>query len=310
MDLNNEQTRNNLNGIMQEVVQLEQQGMDNRLRTHLNPSEEALLDYIRDFKFDGGKWYRPIHDVVCTTTALRIVKADDFPRDLILPTIIHDAGYVNFNLDKSTDEAAWEKLNVREQHMYDGALMGNAAFHMLRSGGLIDSSDERIGELVSMIAVHDNPYLDRPIVNQEARIVRDCDRSYVPSITSWYKDMVSHHGNSKYHKKAEKLGQVVSPELFLRSRMAAFWPDKNAIPFGWNLSRFPLETSFETYNEGAKCEPQLTVTGGDIVNKFMKNRLAEYDEFLALGSEKEFGDFLEEHFKSEMEQLFSYAERS
>jgi hypothetical protein len=171
------------------------------------PSFLPLFDKIFERFYsetdDGGRWYDPYHVAYSTLFAARLVKVGEAP--LLIPTMaLHDIGYHSPLVDKEN----WSSPNARIIHMQEGAAM---AAEILMNSGKFYPSD--VGNIIGMIASHDNGYLGISTANKNRLAVRDADRIWVMHPLSFWKDWLS--------KKSK--GEKISPQELLYSRASSFY---------------------------------------------------------------------------------------
>ncbi|MDP6586269.1 MAG: hypothetical protein QF535_16580, partial [Anaerolineales bacterium] len=234
--------------------------------------------------------------------------------------------------------ANWENTDKRWKHMELGAEMLEEELEAHVKS--LEIKPERLRKLSLIVRTHDLPYIrvgsqadtqlptvtveelfslaevhtyggDNPVgyrlIDPETRAMRGADRTFVPSALSWYKDMVSHFSDVGYLAKAKGLGFELSPEQFLRSRMAFFWDNAEAVPTRWDLDTFNLDTSRAAYNEGGRCEAPYTSTDAAIISNMMGRRAAELDAVNAATTPDQFAQVFERAFVSEMKYVIERA---
>jgi hypothetical protein len=130
-----------------------------------------------------------------------------------------------------------------------------------RDSGELTISQERIEKLVEIIATHDNPYIGKPLTEQEALLHRDADRAFVISTTSFWKDYIAYLSDKKHIKRFAEADITLTPEAFLRLRQGSFERDDSN-----EMARF---TSYE---------PMTSELGKAICEGQRLRRLAEIHE--------------------------------
>lgn len=308
MKFKDPEIRKNSINVMKEIVASSQPRFDDMLIGILNPAERFAFEEVRNMAWEEGKWYRPPHNVIVTASGIASYKFDpekcsEFVK---LNSIIHDAGYQTIELGGSEKGAVWEAHDVRLQHMEGSKIFGKRMYELLRTNGLITITDEEIEVQCNILGEHDNPYLMLPMNEEESKFLRDADRAYVPSASSYYKDLITHYDDEGYLRRAAELGEEVSPEFFLRARMALMWPDTDWIPVSLDTDRFPLETRLRHYSEG-KGEPQRTEVGKEIVDAMLLNRARELEGVMSAHTVEYFGKIFEDAYVLETQRLINYA---
>lgn len=163
---------------------------------------------------DDSRWYDPYHILFSTSFALRLVQAlkDSIPRiELIIPAVLlHDVGYYAV-----PDKTQWSGKQSRTVHMQEGA--ARSARVLWECASRLKPED--VEDIVGMVAVHDNPYIDLPLGPTDLRrALRDCDRVWVMHALSFYKDW--------HHKEADYLDNSEGIEDFLADRTVQFFDDQ------------------------------------------------------------------------------------
>ncbi len=299
--------RKKIIGVMREIAEARQPDFDRALEELLTAPEKGVQQYAQQLGFAEGAWYRPAHNVLVPAAMIAAVNRDGFARDLVIPAILHDAGNSLMKVAQTTDGADWENADKRYKHMEIGGIMLHTTLGILRSQGKIEITDERIAELKAIVDTHDFPYLGQPLTNHEARAHRGADRTFVPSALSWYKDLIAHYSDQKYLGRAKAAGFEIGPKEFLLCRMAFFYESNDALPIAWNRTKFPLDTSRVTYNEGQECEPCYGCSDKAIVDSMISSRAAELPEVLGADTATRFGDLFERVFTQEVQAVIEYA---
>lgn len=180
-----------------------------------------LFDYVFRVYYSktdsGGRWYDPYHVAYSVIFAAELVNALEVS-SLIIPSIIlHDIGYHSPWVDKE----AWSSKNSRIIHMQEGAAL--AIEILSKSGG--QYTDTMLGEIVGMVASHDNSYLGIVTSDPHRLALRDCDRAWVMHPLSFYKDWIVQRGRE---------GGFFLSDLFLfQSRLTSFYGPEEPYPPKW-----------------------------------------------------------------------------
>jgi HD superfamily phosphodiesterase len=122
-------------------------------------------------------------------------------RDLVVAAVLHDIGYAGLKIPGTLEGAKWDSKDVRETHMAAGAEMSKKYLRELQAEGALELTSERIEKLVEIIATHDNPYIGKPLNEQEALLHRDADRAFVISAVSFWKDYLAYLSDAKHTKR-------------------------------------------------------------------------------------------------------------
>jgi hypothetical protein len=232
-----------------------------RFYSHLTEGQRSVQDLADKCAYDEGKWYRRSHNLVVCTGMRAIINADEAPEFMYYSAPLHDIGYDTEKLSKGDPD--WEKLDVRVRHMRLGKDKAKNELMELRQQ--LGLNKREIREIARCIGEHDNPYINLPILGLTG-VLRSADRCFVPSVTSYYKDMVSYLSSPEYMDRAEKLGMSYNPDSFFDARVAFFFEDES--PFDREF-----RPDFASFNEGGGCEPCYTETERLIVTKMLQGRL-------------------------------------
>lgn len=228
------------------------------LLSKLTEFEREVYAFVRSHNFVDGAWYRPIHNVVVPCAMIAIAEKTGASRDLVLAAMLHDIGYAGLKIPGTLEGAAWDAKDVRESHMAAGAEMSRRFLREKQERGELNISTERIEKLVEIIATHDNPYIGKPLTEQEALLHRDADRAFVISTTSFWKDYIAYLSDKKHIKRFAESGITLTPEAFLRLRQGSFESD--------DLNEMARFTSYE---------PMTSELGKAICEGQRQRRLAE-----------------------------------
>ena len=244
---------------------------------------------------DEGKWYRPSHNLVVNSSMCAMIQGGEAQDDMFYVAQLHDAGYEGQHI--AMGGPGWEDIGVRDRHMIVGS--DYCRTRLTNDAYILGLNGDRIEELAQMVGVHDNPYLGIPIVG-EARALRSADRCFVPSVISWYKDMLAYVVSEAYMQKVHDLGGEYSPEMFLDARIAFFFDDGS-----------PFDRSFRpelaSFNEGGGCEPCYTQTEKGIVTRMIQSRIGELGKLGDMSDASDFKGLINEAYLSEMEWLMAFA---
>jgi len=235
-------------------------------------SEEELHTYTKlcEHSFNDNSWYRPAHNFIVTAAMLAICKRDGLNRKMLMPAaILHDIGYSFMTLDNlkiSSDE--------RREHCRIGAEQTSNILTELATAGKVSYTAPEISTISNIVLTHDNPYLGLPLNTDLERQHRDADRSFVPSLISYYKDFVK---NKKDHAS-------LNPHEFLDRRIAGFYgsPDQNPLQ-----ATHPLNRDLAQHNSGGLQVPH-TKTAQKIIDQFLISRSKEKSMEHGMDSDAEY----------------------
>jgi len=307
MDFTNPTHRSEAVSLMKEIASARQAGFDRSLDILLSPAEKAVQSYVQELGFREGAWYRPSHNTIVTAAMVAICGRENYSRKLVFAAQLHDAGNSLMKLADTTEGASWEAVDKRWKHMELGGVMLYTALGLLRAMGQVEISDEEIINLKRIVDAHDLPYLGGKLTNPEAQAHRCADRVFVPSALSWYKDMIAHFSDKSYLKKAEELGFELSPQEFLISRMAFFYPNGESLPQQWDSEGLPLILARAAYNEGGRCEPAYTATGKEMIDNIFLSRAGELEQVGEATTPQQFASLFERVFVEETKGILSLA---
>ncbi|MFH1455969.1 MAG: hypothetical protein ABIF40_03400 [archaeon] len=194
-----------------------------RLVQKLRPQERRLYQRLGEITFDEGNWYRPHHNFIVTAAMNQICRKNSFLRREALMSLamLHDIGYSRLKIN--IQGADWESADKRIAHMVEGAHMyreimvdmhKNGKYHLnpIRLDDFDDGPYSSIEDCAHIVAVHDNPYIGKTIDKPDGLHLRDADRLYVCSFSSFVKDYLN------YLDKEMKL----TAEQFVQRRAYSF----------------------------------------------------------------------------------------
>ncbi len=330
MDFTNESVRKKTIGVMQEISKNRQPELNRTLHSLLTPAEQEIQRFVDGLAFQEGAWYRPAHNVIVPASMIAIcrygsystfdisgetatyIQHAPYPRDLVFVAQLHDVGNSRMKIEETTKGADWERVDKRWTHMQIGSDMLNEQLKDLRARGILDIPDERIAELRAIVATHDFPYIEgMPLKDPEARAHRGADRTFVPSVLSFWKDFIAYCVTPKYLDGARKLGLELTPETFLSARLAFFYDNRSP------LSTVPdalqhthsLDKRLASWNEGGRCEPAYTDVEKRVIDAMLTRRSHEVAAVTSgsMHTSDDFGALFERAFVDETTTLLSYA---
>lgn len=305
MNLKDEHFRKQAVGLMKEIANFHQSQLGDNLSELLTEPEKIIYKFVRDLSFQEGAWYRPAHNIIVPAAMISICQREDFPRDLVYPALLHDAGNSLMVVADTTKGADWENPDKRYKHMQLGSTMTSTALLFLKSLGY-EMDTKRIPVLAEIVATHDYPYLCRELTTREELAHRDADRVFVPSALSWYKDLIAHASDTKYLEKAKASGMEISPEQFLLCRLAFFYKSETELPKLDDSANLHLHPELASYNECGKTESPYTDTAKEMIDEMFVRRASELETVRGCSLEQ-FGRLFERAFVSEIERLLERA---
>jgi hypothetical protein len=194
----------------------------------LSETEQATLSFVNSQPFSEGSWYRPIHNLLVTMAMIRISESRGANRDLVLAAILHDVGYAALEIPGTLHGAAWDKRDVRVQHMAAGKEMSEEYLLQLTREGKLSISSQRLEKILEIIATHDNPYIGKPLSDSEALLHRDADRAFVLSCASFWKDYLALLTDPGQLRRFHGANVDATPEALLALRKASFQDDPSS----------------------------------------------------------------------------------
>ena len=192
------------------------------LRNKLTPVEREIQDYVESLPLSAGAWYRPIHNVIVPLAMLKICEAQTASRDLVIAAQLHDIGYSAVNLQAQLEQSRKELKDARTLHMDLGAKMAADFLATLKANKHLVIDDERILQIKEIIATHDNPYLGKQLVGQEALLHRDADRCFVLSCVSFWKDYLAYISDPQAIESCNEARLPATPDTLLNARRFSF----------------------------------------------------------------------------------------
>lgn len=215
-----------LMAILRELTEKFQPKLFRKVREELDRREVNLIDYVFEHYYRkdeiSGRWYDPYHILFSTDFALKLVGNNQRISPLIVPAIIlHDIGYSALTNEAKAD---WNASQNRIVHMQEGASM--AAKALVHVGGF--NSDE-IGDIVGIVASHDNLILGIQTNNPLRLSLIDTDRIWVMHFISFWKDFISETGHAEDLSPLD-LFQIRQPQFYKNiiphTSLARQWRDK------------------------------------------------------------------------------------
>ena len=310
IDFSIDKEREEIVEIMKEILEKENRIFNKELEKILDPVEVDIQKRITNLSFKEGSWFRPAHNIFVPLSMISICKYDNYSRDLVFVAQMHDIGNSLMEIAKTTKGADWENVDKRKKHMELGADLLTEWLSQYKALGKLGISKERIAELSEIVATHDNPYLGMPLKGgEEAKALRCADRTFIMMAGSFYKDLAAYLSDEKYLKKAEKFGVQLSPEEFLKFRLAFFYKNKEDLPEEWDTTLFPLEPDRAGYNEGGRYDEPYTRTGRKIVGELFKRRAKELENLSEIRTTLEFANLFEKGYSTDVNSLINLASR-
>lgn len=165
------------------------------IEPQLTEREKAVFAFAMSKYSVGGRWYDKWGVPDSVLDALHIVEREGKKRNIVLPILaLHDTGYPSLE-----DTAKYAGADMRELHMRVGAQYAGELYNWRNEEGYMFTREE-VRAIVAVVAHHDDHYLGGqegvfadPILLDLYRTFVDCDRTFVPSFVSAYKDYVSRY---------------------------------------------------------------------------------------------------------------------
>lgn len=272
--------------VLTSVAAHQEQRLRERFCASLSSFERALFERLCEVPYDSKDWWRGPHDIYVTRVMELIVRRENCSRthagrDGLLPqwlpcaALVHDRGYALLGRFRQLDGAEyltregahWEGSDIRISHArlsrrYAGAVLFGIADAELE--GLVDTSclkvEHRIDNpelFLRVVETHDYPYVGRyEEMPGEARHHFDADSLFSTSVVSFVKDYLAYLRDPKKVRAAIDLGLgengVFTPRSLLMVRMARYFETASQLPSGWDLVRFPLTSSANSF-AGERC---------------------------------------------------------
>jgi len=211
---------------LKELTEKFQPKLFHKVREELNYREVNLLDYVFEYYYPkdkiSGRWYDPYHVLFSTGFAFELTRTNQSISPLITPAIIlHDIGYSALTNEA---KANWNASQNRIIHMQEGA--GMAAKALVHVGGF---DGDEIGNIVGMVASHDNLILGIQTNNPLRLALIDADRIWVMHFISFWKDFVSETGHAEDLSPSD-LFQIRQPQFYNNiiphTSLARQWRDR------------------------------------------------------------------------------------
>ena len=311
MDYNNPKIRTELIDGMKKILSDNITAFNKKLESHLSYEEKFMFEKLNEHTinkedfFQGGSWYRPMHNLLVTATMITMCNYDKMSKDpklnrrVLVPTaMFHDIGN-SFMEIKQGEEADWENKDKRITHRLIGAEKTKEILTSLVKEKKILMPENDMTEIEKLILTHDDPYLGLPLHSYPEKAHRDADRMYVPSVTSWYKDFLNYKDDKKDDYKRN-----LTPEQFLDQRIAFFYLNRVENPVEINR---PLDVTLAKYNEGGKCEPMNIPIANKILGNVIAERVNEFNLGIFDMNKKDFFEFIEGAMKKEANYFTSLA---
>ncbi len=203
MNLKNSSIRLRTIECLQDVVTTIMPQLNNELKCKLRPQERLLWAELQKLTWLEGNWYRPHHNFIVTATMNQFCQQNPiFGRGFLMSlAMLHDIGYTKLQIAKQGQD--WNSVEKRKAHMKFGAEMYKEIIEQMEQEGTYSINrfdfDEEDGPWptiemgVEIIGTHDNPYIGEELPNISfAHILRDMDRLYVCSFSSFVKDYINY----------------------------------------------------------------------------------------------------------------------
>ncbi len=217
-----------------------------QVKQELTETEKQILKHTLPYYKQAGRFYDMWHIPLSTRFMSDLCKNRNLNRNTFIPTIIlHDSGYAkivgnNPNLAKGNWNA-----DTRIAHMHYGQEIAQELFNKYK----FNLTNEEKQQIKAIIATHDNPYINKPLIEENEKIHRDADRIYVLSFTSFVKDFL------RYKEKNKN----TTPEGFLRSRICFFFNKEECEKLDIDVTLKPTKEDFEKYK--IRYEPMYSKLG-------------------------------------------------
>lgn len=308
MECKNPEQRNTVLIGMKEILRGLVGDYEQELHDRLAPEEQLIYDTITDARFKGQQYYRPMHNFDVIGSGLVMCYREDLDRRVLMPAFgYHDIGNAFMDVDELEDSgASWEDTDKRISHANLSADKAVELLWSLRLNDMITVGDDTIFKVDEIIRGHDGPYTGIPIFNEQARQLRDADRVYVPSWSSYPKDLIAYMNDDRY-KHLQGLSEEEIQETFLKQRLAFFYPTALENPLQAVL---PLEPELAQYNEGGRCEPMYTDTAKSIVDHIFVQRFDEYRGEVWKETPEKFLEFFEKRLAEEGDWMLRLIDES
>jgi len=211
---------------LKELTEKFQPKLFHKVREELNYREVNLLDYVFEYYYPkdkiSGRWYDPYHVLFSTGFAFELTRTNQSISPLITPAIIlHDIGYSALTNEA---KANWNASQNRIIHMQEGA--GMAAKALVHVGGF---DGDEIGNIVGMVASHDNLILGIQTNNPLRLALIDADRIWVMHFISFWKDFASETGHAE-DLSSQDLFKIRQPQFYNNiiphTSLARQWRDR------------------------------------------------------------------------------------
>ncbi|MBI2546807.1 hypothetical protein HYV81_06535 [Candidatus Woesearchaeota archaeon] len=212
--------------------------------------------------------------------------------------MFHDIGETQLPSEKGKG-ADWEKPDKRMAHRHVGVKIAREVLQALNKQMKMAMPGQYIDEIARLIMIHDDPYVGIPIDTEDKNgiALRAADRSYVPSVVSFYKDFLNYKDDKDPKRRA------LTPEQFVKQRIAFFGLEDvvgGVTPEDAHLIRL---------NEGGRVEKPYTPVDKEIIAQMLLNRRGEvYD--IAIFQQpviENFASRIEEFIWKEMKWLIDKA---
>jgi len=275
--------------------------LDARLIRKLRPQERKLYAKLNEITFDEGSWYQPHHNFIVTAAMDQICRTNPtlHREPLMSVAMLHDIGYSGLKV--SMQGADWKSADKRKAHMAKGAEMyrdimvemsKNGEYHLnpLRLDDFEDSTYSDIEDCAYLVSIHDNPYIGKTIDKPEGLFLRDADRLYVCSFSSFIKDYLNYL-DKEPRLKAEQFVQrrvysFIKPEE--QNPLFLIMPDRPEMFREEKYEPFTLEHPKKLWTQQIKdrgfevrCHRMFDMDLGEFKHYAKKEMLREAKQFLS-----------------------------
>jgi hypothetical protein len=155
--------------------------------TIMRPVYQTILNLARPLLVQG-RWWDLWHTERAVEHMAQIIEGEnlhDRAAVLIPAIILHDVGWSALGDAKHT---AWEVQSARREHMRVGAQLAGSILAQ------VGYPPQLNGEIVHLVATHDNWALGLPPETPNEQAVRDADACFIFTYYSFWKDFHVAHG--------------------------------------------------------------------------------------------------------------------
>lgn len=276
--------------ILKQLVQELAPSFINNVKKELLNSEQKIFEQIIPYYLCGGRFYDPWHIPLSTRFMIALCQKEKLDRAVFVAAILlHDSGYSKITEENNALTKGDVSNNHRVSHMNLGQLIADELFQKNNGFGFSRAQQEKVK---SLIATHDNPYIGKLLMTNNEKLLRDADRYYVLSFTSFVKDFL------RYIEK----DHLFTPEGFMKERICMFFSEPEINTFGFEQKFLPTPSDFEKYH--LNYEPMFTSFGKNHVLLQLQERMKDVHARLFQMDGMAFADYCRRRMKEEM-QIFS-----